>query len=110
MRITLYQMDLKNVSHLLKYYNYFNFMTLELFNKIIYLFNLLLGKKSGSSEVFEDLIIETLRASKEQDEIDGFLVMLGNNLRKLSVKKQRALVMKFLNEVYSCLDELEDEE
>lgn len=57
------------------------------------------GKKSDNkmNEEFNEAIIAALRDNKKPDGVDGFLLLLGERLRKLPYTERTKLEMKFLN-------------
>ena len=68
---------------------------------------MILGKQSKNK--IEDLLAECLKSdNNNQDEVDGFLLLLGSNMRKLSRRRSCNLQKKFLNEVYDAIEEEEN--
>ena len=66
---------------------------------------------SGKKDKFklQNILASCLNEKDEvKDDVDGFLIMIGNNLRQLQKKTRLKLQNKFLNETYEAMvNELE---
>lgn len=60
------------------------------------------------NEEFHDTVINALRETKEPDGVDGFLLLLGEGLRKLPYRDRTKLEMKFLAMLMEEQDKLHD--
>ncbi|XP_025267867.1 uncharacterized protein LOC105253706 isoform X2 [Camponotus floridanus] len=60
------------------------------------------------NEEFHDTVINALRETKEPDGVDGFLLLLGEGLRKLPYRARTKLEMKFLAMLMEEQDKLHD--